>query len=304
MAQTLTGGNRVAAINKVGNGRYDYPFFKKHEGVLISASDFRLIHGMGDLISISTGTTTLDNERKHFEVGKKKVNISDGKSFEATLEVERNDLANMAALLGQPLSTLPAIRSGRDIGVVGDFVVAAVDETTGTILRTDLIIDVGAKFLEVPGAEDGENTWQITLYSDDAEIYSVYGDTAVCHEIFYEAGSITNANAPDGALTAFTVGDGNTSFDPIGSVTPAMVQLRDDVTDVYLQYFAYVRLDGVDVSPADIASFVPATGILTFNTAPAAGVKLEWAYLCDNSTTAPNLNSSFNMMFDWENYIQ
>lgn len=298
MATAFIGGDRTATDDRIRRGLYTIPVWKKHLGVYLTAAPaaFHLIHGLSDVPELDDIEFSPVNERDLFEMGKNRVTINDGYEGEWTITLEGDALESIAAFIGQDYYASPVIEHQKDYGICGDLVLISCDPDRN-LQSASIITDVGVRLQMIPGGEDGERNAVVTLYTKNATKADRVGkDFVPAHEIWYDnGGTVLNANAPDGLLTVFTLGEGNDSF--AAPTTPVAKAIRTGFTD-YRTYFYYVRLNGQDVDTADVI-FNVGTSELTFTTAPAAADKLEVAYVTAAATTMPHKT---DVLVDWKDY--
>jgi hypothetical protein len=238
-----------------------------------------VIRPMGRLCRISEvsdGAYEFLNEREAFQVGKVRTTINDGKQFTLSLTAEGNALELQAALLGQDLHDVPAIRQGQTISGAGHIALfkAGQDENVGFSI---IVPDCEVKLTSIPGATDGTSTYTIDLVTR-SEVYWFAGQIVPIQESWFAGTSpadgttaITNAAAPSGVITEFTLGTGNGTG---VSDAPLAVRFNRDASGADA-YILEVRVNG---SKTTGYTYNASTGVLTFGTALAAGAHLSVIY--------------------------
>lgn len=252
-------------------------------GALYTNTTYKYVYGalLPDVQTLAPIAGALINERDFFEMGFIPSTTNDGTDYSTTMEIEGNSRTVPCWLVGQHLTTDPILGLG-DMGIKGALILYNVNESE-TLVVCDVLLDVGVKVLQLPGGNDGENNLSIELYAKDAEALSVADRHKVSFEFFIDVATDANSDAPDGVLTAFTLGHGNRSYASAAPPT-ALIPLdtptfRPGVTGLY-KYFLWLKLDGVDVADTD-ATFNATTRVLTFNVAPPAESMLEMGYVVD-----------------------
>lgn len=311
---SLRGGNDTATADNIRIGKRLLVVWVKQGGIILT-NGLTYMRKMSDVQQIADIAAEFLNERDIFESGSKSLPTSDGINWSTTLTLEGDSIEEVASLIGQAIQTYPSIQN-KDYGLCGHLVLMSFDEDYD-LKKTDVLFDVGVKLDSIPGTQDGEISRNVTLYTKQGKnAVSIWGLPGVSQggvpafEIFWDNGStVTNTDAPDGVLTAFTLGDGNDSY--AVPAAPLILQVDPTAGTTAYQYFYYIRVDGVDVNPNDIASFNTTTKVLTFVTAPADGAKLEVAYLVDRAgigvtSTPPHawgttLGTGSNFLFNWKN---
>lgn len=280
------------------------PVWRKHGGILFTAHGLRIAHRLPDIQSIDAISAEFESERDHFEGGSEKIQVNDGTNWSTTLTLEGDALSVAASLIGQDIHTQPSIEFGKDYGVMGDLLLLSTDEDRNARV-CDALFNVGVKLTEIPGLSDGEVQYGLELYGKNSLGVRIANGHTVGHELFYHNGTtVTNTAAPNGTLTAFPVGSGNDSY--AAAAPPNMIAVRPGQGDLY-EWFYYVKVNGVDVLASE-ATFNSGTSTLTFNTAPAAQAKLEWAFLTDTGTAPavtgvpPHMHSGSNQLLNWKYY--
>ncbi|NIV12885.1 MAG: hypothetical protein GWN62_16870 [Aliifodinibius sp.] len=246
------------------------------------------------------------NEREIFSLGKTKTVINDGVQLDPfSISVHGNAVGILGAVTNQDLTVDEAIIHAYEYGLNGALVVISHTGAGGTVQRSDLYLDVKVRIPDLPGATDGDSQQTVTFYSEEAKVYSAFGTNSWAVEVFRDdAASITNANAPNGILTAFTLGNGNAST---GTPTAISWNPNHTGTSVY-EYMAKLSVDGVDVVDADINTY-GATSV-TWNTAPADGATILMIYMIDTASDDFPLHLSgsttdvSSMWYAWDDYLQ
>jgi hypothetical protein len=312
----LSGGNSVATADNIRTGKKLRVVWVKEGGMVFPTIGLRYEHSLSDVQQIADIAGEFLNERDIFQSGYTSAQTNDGVNFSTTMTLEGDSLEEVASLIGQVIRTYPSLEWGRDYGRMGHLVMMSFDEDYN-LKVSDVLFDVGIKLTSIPGTQDGEITRQIELYTKQGiNPASVWGETGVSEggvpsfEMWWDNGTtVTNLTAPNGVLTAFTLGYGNKSY-ATNAAPDILIVNADGATD-FQKYFYFVRVDGDDVNPND-CTFNPTTKVLTFTTAPADGAKLEVAYMVDRAgagvlgqpahlhgtSAAGSTNSNF--MYDWK----
>lgn len=268
--------------NNVSLGKRKLGVWVKY-GALYTDTTYKYVYGalLPDVQTLAPIAGALINERDFFEMGFIPSTTNDGTDYSSTMEIEGNSRNVPAWLVGQHITTDPILGLG-DMGIRGALILYNVNESE-TLVVCDVLLDVGVKILQLPGGNDGENNMSIELYAKDAEALTVANRHKVSFEFFIDVATDTNADAPDGILTAFTLGHGNRSYAVAAPPTTVVAldseTFRKGVTGLY-KYFLWIKLDGVDVADTE-ATFNPTTKVLTFGIAPDAESMLEMAYVVD-----------------------
>lgn len=283
---SIIGGDDIATLDNIRNGKRTVPIWIKGGGIPFVAG-LEYIHKLSDVQEIAEATAELLNEREHFEGGSECIKVNDGTEWTQTITVEGNALEVVGALIGQDLNVSPVLKYGKTYARTGHLLLVSHDDTKEkNASNAMLMTDVTVKLLSGPGLTNGDTNYTISLESR-GEVCRVHGGHLFSAEIFSKLDG--NALAPDGVLTDFKLGDGNGSYpSPLAGVADNIIIDPDATSDLY-KYFAYVKLDGVDVSPAD-ATWTQGTKTLSFVTAPADEAILEWMWLADCATTNPAHN--------------
>lgn len=226
---------------------------------------------------ISNGDYEFLNERDAFQVGKTRTTINDGKQFTLTLTLEGNALEAQAVLLGQDLHEYAAIRQGQTIAGAGHLTLIKGDTNENAAFCIH-IPNVEVKLTDIPGATDGTSTYSIEL-TTRSEVYWTGGQVVAAQESWFDGTSpkdgstvVTNAAAPDGTITAFTLGTGNGAG---VAAAPLAVPFNRDAGGTAAAYLVEVRINGSSTSGY---TYDAATGVITFSTAPADGAHLSVVY--------------------------
>lgn len=301
---SLYGGHQTATKDKIRRGINVIPVWRKHGGILFTTHGLRLIHKLPDVQSIDTIQAEFENEADHFESGSNKIQVNDGTNWSTTLTLEGDALSVAASLIGQDLHVAPSIEFGKDYGVQGDLLLLSTDPDRNARV-CDALFEVGVKLDQIPGSQDGQIQYALTLYGKQNLGVRVANAHTVGHELFYHNGTTsTNTAAPNGTLATFTIGHGNSSY--AVAAPPDIFAVRPGQGDAY-EWFYYIKVNGVDVLASDV-SFNSTTKVLTFNTPPPAQAKLEWAFLTDVTTAPavtgvpPHLHSGSNQLLNWKYY--
>lgn len=245
------------------------------------------------------------NQEEIFSLGKTKVTVDDGVMLEPfSITMHGNAVGILGAVTNQDITTSYVVQHAYEYGLQGALIAISHNGAGGTVQRSDLYLDVKVRIPELPGAADGNSTYNIEFYQEEAKCYSAYGDYSWAVEVFRDdATNITNANAPDGILTAFTLGDGNSS-----TTSPTALSWNTNFTgtSVY-EYMAKLAVNGVDVVDADLASYNATSA--TWNTAPADGASILMIYLIDTSATdyplhlSGSVTDASSMWYAWDTYL-
>lgn len=258
-------------------------------GGMYTDSTYKTVYGalIPDITTMDAPTGEPVNEREVYEMGFRPSQTNDGVDWSLTLQLEGNSRRTVGWFIGQYMPDASVIELGKDYGVKGHLLLYNVDEND-RLLTCDVLLDLGVKLMQLPGGENGENMFEVMLYSKDAKVLTVADKHPISFEFFYDNGTTeVNADAPDGSITTFTLGDGNRSY---ATKAPPTALRKVDVSAAasgkLAEYFLWLRLDGRDVTDAE-ATFNSSTKVLTFATAPANGAKLEMGYIVDNSGVGP-----------------
>ena len=293
MAVTIRQGDSIANENRISQGDKVVPVWMPiGAGKQLYATAPGVFRPMGRLCKITEiadGSYEFLNERDAFNVGKERVTINDGKQFTMTLTGEGNAIELQAALLGQDLHSYAAIRQGQTVSAAGHLALLKADQSEN-VKMSILIPNCEVKLTSVPGATDGASTFTIDL-TTRSEVYWTTGFVIPIQEVWFAGTSpkdgstaITNAAAPDGTITDFTLGTGNGSG---VSDAPLAVAFNRDAGGTYAAYIVEVRLNGSTTSGYD---YDDAAGVIEFDTAPADGSHLSAVYFV--RTGAPAWDSS------------
>ena len=283
-------------------------------GGIENPTSLQYIHSLCNVQGIDSPSLEFINETTINALGKLPTTVNDGMRIgEFSVTIRGNDVATLYALVGLNWNDVFAPDLYKDHGMKGALMLYKFKNGKGEqgLERTDLILDVSVKIQEMPGGQVGSDTEQtVTFYADEARMFTIPEGHSPAFEVFYDnGGTITNANAPDGALTDFDLGDGNGSYAPGSPINPATVDIEAYAALTgYKQKFFYVRVDGVDQDPAQVAYSITATNHLEFTTAPADGAKLEVCYLVALSSYKPpntraDLLPTGGMAADWRTVL-
>lgn len=272
---SINSGDNIAAKDAIRGGQKVVPLWLKRGGLNISAFPDTMfsMNRLCKVVELSDPATERQNEREHFNVGKKKIPVNDGITTTFTLTGEGNAYSLYAALKGQDLRDAAGIAMGVDIASAGDLVLVEADDSGG-VKGSTYIPNCTLKFSTMPGATDGDSNLEIEI-STTSTAWRFGSYVIPIREIWKDpVGSTTNTAAPDGSITAFTLGDGNNSG--VSTLTPLAVKFNPDGSGAD-QHILAVYTDSTLVS-SSAYTYNSSTGVLTFTTAPADGAALEGIY--------------------------
>lgn len=251
------------------------------------------IHALCNIQGVDNIPTELINETTINALGKTVATVNDGERIPAfNVTVRGNDLATLYALIGLNSLDVKSPHLYKDHGMKGALLLMSFSPTSGALERTDMVLDVSVKVLEMPGGTVGSSTDQtVVFYGDESRKFTIPPGYAPAFEIWYDDGTTTNivnTDAPDGTLTDFDLGTGNGSYATTINPAALAIEAYSGLTG-FRQNFYYVRVNGVDQDPAVLSYSTTLTNRLAFTTAPADGAVLEACYLIDLATySMPN----------------
>lgn len=234
------------------------------------------------------------NEVVRIMPGKTNLTSRDGTSASGVLNFIGNAAGTFRVLHQLYATDGTAIQwSKGDLGLVGALIVNRYSQA-GTLISSTVYPDVKAKIESVaPVSNQGDNLQPIMFYQDEARAYTLTSGNLWMPFVFVDdASSLTNAAAPDGSLTAFKLDDCNHS----NTTTPPQLVQFDPSATGWKQYFATLRVDGVEVSTS---AATWATDTLTFGTAPADGSRIYGIAAINPATyTVPTYHNSTGGMLN------
>jgi len=203
--------------------------------------------------------------------------ISDSVASTFSLQLLGGSVGTFKFILGISPHTNEAIKwSEYDFGQVGCIIINKYDMNKNPT-SSMCIPNVSARVTTVGGVPaSGTVSQSFEFYQEEAEIYLVTGDQQWTYSLYYEAGSLLNAFAPDGILDTFSLEKGNNSQT---ATAPQPILFNPDASG-YNQYLAVLRVDS-QVPTTNEASF--ATSTITFVTPPAINKTLLAVYAIDTS---------------------
>lgn len=219
-----------------------------------------------------------------------------------TLTIKGGDPKTLALLLGQDPNSAtmrsPQVRG--NYGISGHLLIRVMT-MTGNFAGDWLIHNIEARLPSIPAASpDSSFTYQIEFQSTTAKVnFSQAGEAFAI-----EGWKTPNTAAPDGTITAFTLGTGNGSY--ASATTPVALSLDSTLTG-FKRYFTAIYHNGTEVNTA-AATFNAGTSVLTFGTAPATGTLLAFYLISTASINPPNFDSGYpttnpvDAAFGWQDY--
>ena len=283
-ALKISGGSETTnheTIASFGNARI---LFASHSGVKFSRYPDRtyFCHQLCNVNELSNWTGEFDNEQSVTHAGKNAYTVNDSISWSATLTQEALDPYTLAAMVGLPMNNASAsgieleasIRVGQNYGVKGDIIIQYGFGDNKLLAQSTLITDVAIRVIDAPGAQDGDIRYTIELTSS-GNVYHAGKGTIFTPFWFENSGSVTNANAPEGSITAFNIKNANWAFPTTVPTTELALQAIDsEVSSSDSERFIKsLYMNGTKQSSSTF-SVSAATGTITFDAAPAAGAKI------------------------------
>jgi len=182
-----------------------------------------------DVVSIDSAILSAAVDRTVFSLGKETTRkISGAKIDEFTVTTLGGANNTPFFFLRKDMTNAAIDFTTIDHGKVGGFINVFYNDA-GTKLCSYFVGNLSARTLSTPALAEGQITFQTTFYSDNPIVYFLQGDHTFVAEGWYAGGTITNAAAPNGTLTAFVAGTGNESL-ASGTVTPVIINV-DGSTD-------------------------------------------------------------------------
>jgi len=210
--------------------------------------------------------------------GKAPYQQSEGTSYEFTVTLKGGAAGVMRTLLDtaatQNANLLDYNLSSQKFGIV------VYQYTDADTVVTTVYRNLDATLQSTSGVSyDSEGFINVKFRCEDTTgnkpIQTKAGQMWVAEHFYDDGASIVNAAAPDGAIVAFTLGDGNGSYT---LTTPTPVALIYDSNQSTPFNYVQVWVDGIEQKSG--FTFNAGTSVLTFAVAPADGAKLVIGYVC------------------------
>lgn len=272
-------GDFTLEQNRVRDGANVVPIWAPAGGFFPKGfpGDLHSMHRLCQIAELGDLAREAINERTAFQVGKERKTISDGQNWTFTLTGVGNAIDLQAALLGQSLAAHAGIRQGQTKSQAGHLFLFEGDDS-GNIRTATVIPNCSITLSQISGASDGESNLTIEVESA-SEAWRTGDFVTPVREIWFDGTStrdgstaITNAAAPDGLLTAFTLGTGNNTG---ATDAPLAVAFNADAAGSAGEYILEVKVNG---SVTTAYTYNASSGVLTFTSAPADGATIEVVY--------------------------
>lgn len=227
------------------------------------------------------------NEDEVMWIGKTKAMSTEGTQWDGLTADVSGNATGILRVLGQTPTTSKAVALEYQYDQTPMFLVIHAYNESNVLYSSELYPFSIARISNTAGLEpDSITDFEIEFYNTDSTNYPIRklipAHMWVAEGWYDNGGTITNADAPDGTLTAFVLGTGNGSY--VGTpATPTAVVI--DSTATGAAQYLYVFVNGVDVTSQ--VSFNAGTKTITFTTAPANGAKLNVIYGVAQNASAP-----------------
>ena len=272
-------------------------------------TDFRHFKSLCNVMERDEISLTPINEEFIVSEGKRQLKVVEGYQVDSfILQVMGGDTTVGGSLIGQDLTTSPVLAIDGDKGEKGFFIWIGHDGRDTAKPRISFLLEkVNVEFLSASGSVDGTRANNAySLYSVDAKLWKVSGSSVFATEIWFDDGVTINLTAPNGILDDFSPGDGNNS----GANTPIPIAIRPNPstgsTADWFDYYMDIRVEdsnGAMIRIADNAATVDAaTGIITFATPPADGVRLLTIYVTGKDIAPHYANDALGVGNDWNTF--
>jgi len=237
--------------------------------------------------SLQGATLAPINENEVMFIGKTKKLSTEGTQWDGLTATVSGNATGILRVLGQT----PVASKSTTIEYQYDqtplFLVIHAYNESNVLYSSELYPFSIARITNTAGLEpDSITDFDIQFFNTDSTNYPIRklapGYMWVAEPWYDNGGTVTNADAPDGILTAFVLGTGNGSY--VGTPATPTAVIIDNTLSGAAQYL-YVFLDGVDVTSQ--VSFNAGTKTITFTTAPANGAKLAVFYAVAQNASAP-----------------
>lgn len=295
------------------------PIFVKKNGLAMPRHPGFLpfAHRLCDILEISTFTATQNDATEVFHAGKAPYQSNSGITFEGSFTVEGNELLQVLAMIGVQSNNNSSATAEFDavaqIGCtyegLGDLILHAGAKGAAekaNLVRSDLIRNISIDILEGPGwTQGGENSYSIVVKSKETILSAGKGFGWAAFLFYDNGGTITNAAAPDGVITAFAVKDANNAF-PTPYAGDLVAQRVFSGATGAQAYLVNLMLDGQAVS-LDAVTFDQATSTITFTVAPDNGAILQGYVLVPTGFASWKTGSKYGpgdiVLYDGNYYI-
>lgn len=241
------------------------------------------IHAMCTVVSYDAPTLSR-TEDTQTALGKTPYTmVTDVTMDEVNITVMGNAVKTQMAFFGKDYTATPAIElTGKPAAQNVHIAVFSHKPESDDLAAIDIFLNCQVFLNELPANADGQVTTVITVRSHKPKMVRIDASQgySLGSELWLDSGNVVNANAPDGALTTYTLGTSNVQDATSSLGTPTAVQWDPDGTG-YKQYFITVQADGVEQT----TSQVTATGtVITTTSALPAGTALYAMYVVADST--------------------
>lgn len=256
--------------------------------------------------SVQGGTLSPINENEVMFLGKTKVMSTEGTQWDGLTATVSGNATGIFRVLGKTPVASKSTTIEYQYDQTPMFLVVHAYNESNVLYSSELYPFSIARISNTAGLEpDSITDFDIEFYNTDSTNYPIRklipAHMWVAEGWTDNGGTITNADAPDGTLTAFVLGTGNGSY--VGTPTTPTAVMIDSTATGAAQYL-YVFVNGVDVTSQ--VSFNAGTKTITFTTAPANGAKMTVIYAVAQNASAPGWDggteptnaSQFN--FGWD----
>lgn len=259
-------------------------FGAPYAGITIQSGVHKNIGIACTVISAANGTLEPINEQDIIASGKEVLKVNDGTQLTGmSFTLRGNATGLISALKSQNLKDEIIIdyTGSTTTTKACDVLLVSINPEDQQVAKSILILDAAVTLTDMPGAVDtGEVTREMVISQGGGKVYELGKGKAFAYEYWYD--NSINANAPDGLITSFKVGQGEGN----SSVGPQTALNLSIIATGLAQKFKSLRLNGVEVDESE-ASWNAISRQVEFNTAPANLGMLEMWYAID--ATSENL---------------